>query len=80
MDIPPCASRWWYSQSASRSGGRWIRFLAAAIAADKDARASEPDDPDDEEGERRISLANRAFPLLELLDAASEACAPVMWE
>ena len=52
--------------------------LQAAI--DQDKAASEGvEEQEDESGERRISLAQRAQPLLDLVLAAVEADAPIMW-
>jgi len=54
------------------------RRLQAAIDADK-AASEGLEEQGDENGERRISLAQRAQPLLELVLAAARADAPVMW-
>jgi hypothetical protein len=59
--------------------------LKAAIAAEKrnptsPPRAAEGKGAGEDENERPISLANRALPLLELLEAAAANHAPVMWD
>ncbi len=58
-----------------------LERLEAALAA-REPAGSEPAPPaDDEEGnEPRVSLRNRAFPLIELFGAAQRAGVPVMWE
>ena len=53
-----------------------LERLKTAIDAEK---ALPPDDETDEE-ERKVSIAHRAFPLIELLEAAVKAEANVMWE
>ncbi len=53
--------------------------LKAAIDADKAASEGAPEEPEEENGEARISLAQRALPLLELMLAAEETGSPVMW-
>jgi hypothetical protein len=55
-----------------------VQRLQAAIDADKAASAG-VEEQEDKNGERRISLAQRAQPLLDLLRAAAQADAPVMW-
>lgn len=63
------------------------RRLQAAIDADKAAAqisgeqetAKRDRKQADENGERRISLAVRALPLLELLQTAAQNGSPVMW-
>ncbi len=57
--------------------------LKAAIDEEKrraPAEPVEPDDEDDEDGEPPVSLANRALPLIELLEAAAKRRVNVMWE
>ena len=62
-----------------------IARLRAAIAADKESRAGVDDEdlPESESGEngRRpfVSLAQRATPLLELLEWAQKKGKPVVW-
>jgi len=50
--------------------------LRSAIDAEKAA----PEAPDDDEEEPKVSLAHRALPLIDLLEAAVNADANVMWE
>jgi hypothetical protein len=59
--------------------------LRAAIAAEKrtaaaPARPSESNGRGEDEDERPVSLANRALPLLELLESAAAHHAGVMWD
>ena len=54
--------------------------LQAAVDADKELAKGRGETDDEEEGERRVSLAQRALPLLEMLDSAAAADAPVMWD
>lgn len=58
-----------------------IDHLRAAIAADKAARAAQAADDDDVDTSRpqAISLAQRAVPLLELLEWAHKKQKPVVW-
>jgi hypothetical protein len=58
-----------------------IRRLRAAADTDKhdSADASTADDDEKEFGEQRVSLANRALPLIELLESAEQNQTPVMW-
>ena len=37
------------------------------------------DEPQEDEGEAPVSLRNRAFPLIELLEAAAREQVPVLW-
>lgn len=56
--------------------------LKAAIAADKAASGESPPkgaESDDSE-EPAVSLAHRAFPLIELLEAAAKRKSDVMWD
>jgi hypothetical protein len=58
-----------------------LERLKAALAADKAEEAKSPaayTDGDDSE-EAPVSLAHRAFPLIELLDAAATKKCDVMW-
>jgi hypothetical protein len=50
-----------------------------SIAATQ-ANGKPKDDARDESGERPVSLAHRALPLIELLTAAARQHADVMWE
>ena len=57
-----------------------LERLRKAVQADKTLNAGKADDSDDEPGsERAVSLAQRAVPLIEMLEAAAEQNAPVMW-
>jgi hypothetical protein len=49
------------------------------LKASIDAAKAAPPAPDDDEEEPVVSLAHRALPLIELLDAAVKADANVMW-
>jgi len=54
--------------------------LRAAVQADKELNAGKAEEPDDpQEGGDRVSLAQRAVPLIEMLEAAERLGAPVMW-
>jgi hypothetical protein len=59
-----------------------LERLKAAIAADKAAAAeSRPaGTPGDDSEEPPVSLAHRAFPLIELLEAAAKRKCDVMWD
>ena len=49
--------------------------------AEADAAAEDEPPHEEEEGEeRRVSLHNRALPLIEMLEAAAREDVPVMWE
>lgn len=57
--------------------------VPAALARLKDAidtAKDSPPVPDDDEEEPVVSIAHRALPLIELLDAAMKADANVMWK
>ena len=57
-----------------------LERLKAAIAEEKrKAAAARRDEPEDEK-EPPVSLANRALPLIELLEAAAKQNCDVMWE
>ena len=56
-----------------------LERLKAAIAAEKSRGGSE-EPRDDEDGEPKISIAKRALPLIELLEAAAKRHNDVMWE
>jgi hypothetical protein len=54
--------------------------LRAAVQADKELNAGKAEElHDGEEGGHRVSLAQRAVPLIEMLEAAERLGAPVMW-
>jgi hypothetical protein len=60
-----------------------LRRLEAAVEAEKTAVAEQPPnaDLDDERREEpRVSLAQRAFPLIQLLEAAAAKHSDVMWD
>ena len=61
-----------------------LERLKAAIDEEKRRAAAEPPDEnggdDDEDDEPPVSLANRALPLIELLEAAAKRHVNVMWE
>ena len=64
-DIPPALER-----------------LEAALAA-REPEPREPqdeDDDDDEAREPRVSLRNRAYPLIRLFEAAAREKVPVVWD
>ncbi len=56
-----------------------LERLKTAVAADKAKPPPEPRPRDDDE-RPPISLANRALPLIELLEAAAERRDGVMWD
>ena len=58
-----------------------LERLKAAVAKEKAAGgASAQGAQDDESEEPRVSLAHRAFPLIELLEAAAKQKCDVMWD
>ncbi|HXV11201.1 MAG TPA: DUF1840 domain-containing protein [Burkholderiales bacterium] len=58
-----------------------LERLKAAVAKDKAAGGAPPGGvQDDDSEEPRVSLANRAFPLIELLEAAAKRKSDVMWD
>ncbi|HEX6997850.1 MAG TPA: DUF1840 domain-containing protein [Gammaproteobacteria bacterium] len=58
-----------------------LERLKAAIAEQKRAGAAAPQgEPSDGDEEPPVSLANRALPLIELLEAAARANADVVWD
>lgn len=59
-----------------------LERLKAAVAKDKAAggAAAPGAQQDDDSEEPRVSLANRAFPLIELLEAAAKQKSDVMWD
>jgi hypothetical protein len=56
-----------------------IRRLKAAVAKDTEESAG-GSDADNEAAETKVGLAQRAFPLIEMFEAALGEEAPVMWE
>ena len=54
--------------------------LAQLKASIDNAKDPAPAPDDDDEEEPAVSIAHRAFPLIELLDAAVKADANVMWQ
>jgi len=63
------------------------RDVPAALERLKQALASHPSEPqrrtppgDDEDDEKPVGLALRAYPLIEMLSAAAEQEADVMWQ
>lgn len=58
-----------------------LERLKRAIEAEKEVADEEKsgDDDKDEKEEPRISIAMRAFPLIEMLEAAAKADSHVMW-
>jgi hypothetical protein len=52
--------------------------LKAAVQAEPAAPADQPPEPD-EKGEPRVSLRQRAYPLIDLLTRAAERGVDVMW-
>lgn len=59
-----------------------LNRLKNAVKADKVEAPEATDDAedDDDANERPIDLAHRAFPLIELLEAAATAHCDVMWD
>jgi hypothetical protein len=58
-----------------------LERLKAAVAKDKvTGGAAGQGAQDDDSEEPRVSLANRAFPLIELLEAAARRKSDVMWD
>ena len=55
-----------------------IAALRAAAALEREASAGAREKSDDE-GEQPISLGQRAFPLLDMLERAQAANTPVLW-
>lgn len=54
--------------------------LRAAVQADNELNAGKAEEPNDaQEGNARVSLAQRALPLIEMLEAAERLGTPVMW-
>lgn len=57
-----------------------LERLRSAIDVHNELPAAESPGEDDGDGEPAVSLANRALPLIELLEAAAKAGTYVMWE
>jgi hypothetical protein len=58
-----------------------LERLKAAVARDKAAGGAPAQGVQDNDSEEpRVSLANRAFPLIELLEAAAKRKSDVMWD
>ena len=57
-----------------------LESLREGIAAADAALEDQPPHEEEEGEERRVSLHNRALPLIEMLEAAEQAGVPVMWE
>jgi hypothetical protein len=58
-----------------------LRQQLQSLAAPAEAAASSADDDsDDKDKQPQIGLATRALPLIDLLERAGKADAPVMWE
>jgi hypothetical protein len=56
-----------------------LERLRAAIAEERRRASAEPTEGDPDK-EPKVSIANRALPLIELLEAAAKRHADVMWE
>ena len=56
-----------------------IARLRAAIASDRTAGRPQAEEGDEEGDEPRVGIAQRALPLVELLERALEAEVPVLW-
>jgi hypothetical protein len=56
-----------------------LRRLNSAVARDEEATVDKEEEHDESE-EDRVSLRNRALPLIELLEAAEKDNVPVMWD
>ena len=57
-----------------------LERLEAALAAREPAAEHRGQGEEDETGQPRVSLRNRAFPLVKLLEAAHREQVPVIWE
>lgn len=53
--------------------------LQAALEADREARRQPPPDQDGEELREKVSVTQRALPLMELLDCSLRKKKPVTW-
>jgi len=56
-----------------------LERLRSAVVAQRSTEPVDPGDDDEERGPRRVSIANRAYPLIELLNAAAAAGEDVTW-
>lgn len=56
------------------------RLEAALAAREPEPAETAARDDEDQLGGRRVSLRNRAYPLVELMKAAHREQVPVMWE
>ena len=57
----------------------YLARLRAAVAAEPDPALPDQDD-DEDEAARAVSLSQRAFPLIELLEAAARERCDVIWK
>jgi hypothetical protein len=57
-----------------------LESLRQGVAEADAALEDQPPHEEEEGEERRVSLHNRALPLIEMLEAARDADVPVMWE
>ena len=57
-----------------------LERLQKALTEEWSPTEYEPGKANDELGEQTVSLRTRAFPLIELLEAAAQADVPVMWD
>jgi hypothetical protein len=58
-----------------------LRRLKEALAEQEGATADQRDRDEQEEAEEEaVSLKNRAYPLIQLLEAAQKTQVPVMWD
>ena len=57
-----------------------LKMLRAGIAADDAAAKEDETGGSEDEAEEHVSVHNRALPLIEILEAAQNENAPVMWE
>ncbi|MCJ7590523.1 MAG: DUF1840 domain-containing protein [Woeseiaceae bacterium] len=57
-----------------------LNKLRAGIAVEDVPATEEVDKHDEDDAENRVSLRNRALPLIDLLEAAQAKQVPVMWD
>ena len=57
-----------------------LEMLRAGIAADDAAAKEDEVEGNDDQTEEKVSVHNRALPLIELLQAAHKENVPVMWD
>jgi len=57
-----------------------LEMLRAGIAADDAAAKEDEVEGNDDQAEEKVSVHNRALPLIELLHAAHKENVPVMWD